>query len=483
MALSVPSPHAARSARRWRWNALSLAARFNLASLLVLLVSMLVTGWWVGAQIREGVIHRTAATAALYVENFLVTQLQELGTTTWLSPARRAAIERLLATTPLGREIVSIKIWAPDGRVVYGENAGQVFPVKEDLARAWNGEISADITNLSDVENASQRGRFRRLIETYVPMRVEGSDRVIAVAEFYQTTGPLDAEIARAQRRSWAAVGLTTLLTYLLLSGLVRRGSDTIRRQQATVREQVGTLETLLTQNAQLHTRVSRAAARTAAHSERFLMRVSSDLHDGPAQDLSYALLRLDSLWPAAATHPDQEAALHSVEQSLESALREVRAIATDLRLPDLLGLTLHETLQRALRDHRRRAGVDVTLTAGTLPAGVPLPVKITAFRIVQEALNNAAHHAPGGAADVSADVTGGQLVLRICDHGPGFTWSGEAQEGHLGLVGMRGRAESLGGAFTVTARPEGGTCVAAHLPLRPEELRPEELRPEERGG
>ncbi|GHF50842.1 signal transduction histidine kinase [Deinococcus metalli] len=474
MALTVPVRRA-RGRPAWRWGDLSLAARFNLASLLVLLISMLVTGWWVGAQIRQGVIHRTAATAALYVENFLVTQLQELGSSTWLSAERRDAIEHLLATTPLGREIVSIKIWAPGGRVVYGQDAGGVFPVKEDLERAWRGEISADITNLRDEENASQRGKFRHLIETYVPMRIEGSDRVIAVAEFYQTTGPLEAEIAQAQRRSWAAVGLTTLLTYLLLSGLVRRGSDTIRRQQATLREQVGTLERLLTQNAQLHGRVSRAAARTAAHSERVLRRVSSDLHDGPAQDLSYALLRLDSLTTHAAGQPAQEAALRSVEQSLEAALREVRAIATDLRLPDLLGLSLHETLERALRDHRRRTGVDATLHAEALPDGVPLPVKITAFRIVQEALNNAARHAPGRASAVHADAQGGWLTLRITDGGPGFTWTGGAREGHLGLVGMRERAESLGGTFTVTARPEGGTAVEARVPLHPAESHPED--------
>ncbi|MFC3831778.1 MULTISPECIES: sensor histidine kinase [Deinococcus] len=468
MALSAP-PLRAAPRRAWRWHTLTLAARFNLASLLVLLVSMLVTGWWVGAQIRQGVIHRTAATAALYVENFLVTQLQELGSSTWLSPGRQAAIEKLLATTPLGREIVSIKIWAPDGRVVYGQDAGGIFPIKADLARAWRGEISAEITNLRDEENASQRGQYRHLIETYVPMRLEGTDRVIAVAEFYQTTGPLDAEIAQAQRRSWGVVAAITLLTYALLSGLVRRGSDTIRRQQATLREQVGTLEGLLAQNAQLHGRVSRAAARSTAHSERVLSRVSSDLHDGPAQDLSYALLRLDSLG-AHATGPQQEA-LGSVEQSLESALREVRAIATDLRLPDLAALTLREVLERALRDHRRRAGVDVPLDAAALPDDVPLPVKITAFRIVQEALNNAHRHAPGGPVTVTADTAdGGWLVLRITDAGPGFTWCGAAPDGHLGLVGMRERAESLGGTFTVRAQAHGGTVVEARVPLSPEE-------------
>lgn len=472
-----------RLARRWGWRSLSLAGRYNLASLLVLLLSMGLVGWWVGLQIRQGVIHRTAATTALYVENFLTVQLQELGSAPSgaapsLSPERVAAIQELLATTPLGKEIVSVKIWGPGGRVVYGENAGQTFPVTEDQARAWQGGVSAEITNLQASENASQRGRFKRLIETYVPMRVEGSDRVIAVAEFYQSVGPLDHEIALAQRRSWAVVALATLLTYLLLSGLVRRGSDTIGRQQIKLREQVETLETVLSQNAELHSRVSRAAARNAAHSERFLMRVSSDLHDGPAQDLSYALLRLDSLSAYAAQHPEAERALRTVEQSLESALKEIRAISTDLRLPDLLPLSLQEALERAIRDHRRRTDLQAILSTEALPSCVPLPVKITAFRIVQEALNNAHQHAQSGvsadigaytAASVSAFVRASSLHLLIRDHGPGFTWTGEAQEGHLGLVGMRERAESLGGTFTVRALPGGGTCVEAQLPLHPE--------------
>ncbi|MGY2896238.1 sensor histidine kinase [Deinococcus sp. UYEF24] len=472
---------------QWR-RPLTLAGQYNLASLLVLLVSMVLIGCWVGTQIRDGVIHRTAATTALYVENFLVTQLQELGQNPWLPRERITAIEQLLATTPLGREIVSVKIWAPGGRVVYGEDAGQVFAVKEDQRRAWAGEVSSEISDLSESENASQRGRFSRLIETYAPMRIEGSERVIAVAEFYQTVGPLDHEILVAQQRSWAMVALATLLTYLILSGVVRRGSDTIARQQVRLREQVETLETVLAQNSELHGRVSRAAARNAAHSERFLMRVSSDLHDGPAQDLSFALLRLESLAAYTGQHPEADRTLRALEGSLTSALREMRAIATDLRLPDLEPLDLREVLERAVRDHRRRSAglvslggalpnVTVTVSGDDLGQGmaagvrVPLPVKITAFRIVQEALNNAHRHAPGAAVEVSASARQETLLLSVCDSGPGFTWTGVVADGHLGLVGMRERAESLGGTFSLQGRSPGGTCIEARLPLASDAL------------
>ncbi|GGM20831.1 hypothetical protein [Deinococcus aerophilus] len=109
-----------------------LARTYAALSLAVLLVSLAVIGWWVSRQIEVGVVHRTAAATALYVENFITTQLQELDHAERLSPERTAAIERLLADTPLGREVVAIKVWGPGGRVVYGENAGQVFEVKDE---------------------------------------------------------------------------------------------------------------------------------------------------------------------------------------------------------------------------------------------------------------------------------------------------------------------------------------------------------------
>jgi hypothetical protein len=104
-----------------------------------------------------------------------------------------------LASTPLGREIVAIKIWGPGGRIVYGAGAGTTFPVKSEQARAWRGEVVSHISNLQDEENASQRAHYARLLETYTPIRLEGSDRVIAVAEFYATVSALEREVRLAQ--------------------------------------------------------------------------------------------------------------------------------------------------------------------------------------------------------------------------------------------------------------------------------------------
>lgn len=458
----------------------SLARHYAAASLLVLTGSLLVLGWWVGTQIQQGVVHRTAATTALYVENFVVMQVQELRRAEQLTPEHIGAIERLLASTSQGREIVSIKIWGPGGRVVYGEHAGEVFAVKGEQSRAWQGEVVSHLTVPEDDENEDLRPRYPHLIETYAPIRLENSDQVLAVAEFYQDARQLDAEVRAAQARSWVVVTLVMLVTYLILSGLVRRGSQTIDRQDAELRVQVRRLETLLAHNRDLHGRVQRAASRTVAMNEQFLRRVASDLHDGPAQELSHALLRLDTL-----THGLPEGQLRDVgaiEQALRAALSEMRTLAKDLRLPELDPLTLPEVVARAVRDHQRRTGTPVELNAelNAEPGGagpgdptapdVPLSVKMAAFRIVQEGLNNAFRHAGGREQRVRLALGAHDAVLDISDGGQGLSWSGEAVPDRLGLSGMRERAESLGGTFTVSVRAGGGTLLRARLPLRPDD-------------
>ncbi|SMB84365.1 sensor histidine kinase [Deinococcus hopiensis] len=450
------------------WN---LARQYSLASLLVLLLSLLLIGWWVGRQIEVGVTHRAAAAAALYVENFIVTHLQGLKRQRWLSAREKAELERLFTTTPLGHEIVSIKVWGPGGRVVYGDEAGRTFSVGEDQARAWKGEVSSDISDLTDAENVNLKAKHHRLLEIYAPMRLEGSDRVIAVAEFYQSVVPLERAIRQAQIESWLLVGAVLLLAYLLLLGLVRRGSDTIAHQQAALGAQLAEQRALMIQNAELHDRVQRAATRIAELHERVMERVSSGLHDGPAQDVSYALLRLDSL--SARTErlesPYREQAeqdLAALERSLTGAMRAMRDLATEVRLPALHALTLEETLERAVRDHHNRTGSEVGTHWAGLPQQAPLPVKITAFRVVREALSNAYKHAGGQAQWVRARALENALLLEVSDGGAGFDPSVIDLEGsRLGFMGMRERVESLGGAFAVYSA-SSGTRVQVHLPL-----------------
>src|SRR3954452_4825693 len=161
-----------------------------LASFLILALSMVGVGWWVGEQIEAGVIHRTAATTALYVDSFVTPQLQGVAQGGTLAPEQVAIPTRLLQESPLGQQIVSFKVWGPRGRVVYASdpaNTGRIYPVSRDLARAWKGKVDSHLSDLDEEENALERGRWPRLLETYIPVYATGTDQIIAVAEFYQT--------------------------------------------------------------------------------------------------------------------------------------------------------------------------------------------------------------------------------------------------------------------------------------------------------
>jgi signal transduction histidine kinase len=449
---------------------LSLARQFLLGSLVVSLLGALAVGVWVGQQIENGVVARTGAIAALYVDSVVARPLQPLAERGSLTPTEIATLDQLNRDTALGERVVAFKVWSPDGRILYSTNPlliGRQYPTDAGLARALQGGVAADLSDLDEEENEFERPRFARLLEVYAPVRDWRTGDVFAVAEFYQPPDELERDVAAARRRSWAVVGGTAILTYLVLGGIVTRGSNTIVRQQAALRSQVGALQELLEQNAGLRARVQHAAGRTTALNEQALRRIGSDLHDGPGQALALALLRLDELGnadgrPSGEIRRDYD----TVQTAVRDALTEIREISSGLRLPELAPLSVAEVAERAVRDHRRRSGTTIQLDAERVPAQAPLPIKIALVRTLQEALSNATRHGRGAEVTAAVWSEDGELRLRVSDRGPGFDPVAVGEAGGLGLAGMRERAQMLGGGFRLEAVPGQGTTVEARWPL-----------------
>jgi signal transduction histidine kinase len=192
--------------------------------------------------------------------------------------------------------------------------------------------------------------------------------------------------------------------------------------------------------------------------------RIARELHDVIAHSLTVSLLHIAGARMAVRYDPDDaERALAEAERLGRETLDEVRSTVGVLRadarpgndpaapLPGMDGLG-------GLVERFRAAGADVAFTLDGDPSPVPATVGLAAYRIVQEALTNAAKHAPGRPVTVHVAV-GAAVGLCVAS-------SGRPREGRgLGLDGMRERAESLGGALT--AGPGGpGWVVRAELPL-----------------
>ena len=456
---------------------LSLSRQFLVASFPILLVGMLAIGAWVGKTIERGVVNRTGGVTSLYVESFVAPHLQHLLHSDVLAEAHRSALNALLTETPLGQRIVAFKIWDRSGRILYSTDAamiGRSFPIGEGLAQALVGNVHSEISDLSQGENEFENRKWTRLIETYCPIHAEKLGIVLAVAEFYQTTDELDREILGAQLRSWLVVAATMLLMYLLIFGLVRRGSQTIDVQRRQLGDKVTELSALAVQNSQLHSNVRRAAARTTALNERFLRRISADLHDGPGQDLSFALMRFESIAGICSNCPRPGDGLHSpgdhfreAHTALRSALTDLRSISLGLQLPEIDRLRSNEVAARAVRDFEEKTGAKVTLSTANERTEASWSVKITLYRLIQESLANGFRH--GGGRDQRVDVAyvEGRLKLTVSDRGVGFDPRKTNTKEHLGLEGMRERAEILGGSFQLQSAPGQGTVIKVSLPIQ----------------
>jgi signal transduction histidine kinase len=457
---------------------LSFAQRFLLGSLVILLVGMVGIGFWVSNQISDGVIHRTAATNALYVDSLVAPRAQDLATSESLSGDSIDKLDWLLTGTPLGQQVSLFRIWDQSGRIVYSSDhtqIGQQFPIEADWQSAFNGEVVAEMSNFDAVRSADANQNDSKMLEIYSPVRARGTNDIIAVAEFYFDATDLRHDIQQAERHSWMIVAAGTAAVYLLLAVFVQQASNTISRQQQTLANQVDRLTDVLNQNQELHERVRSAAARTTALNERFLRRFSAELHDGPAQDISLALLQLDNVEariasqePPADDQAETERDLSVIQSSLLRALEDVRATSSGLLLPQLEAMTVDETIDHAIRAHRRRTGEDVAVSSELLPDQAPLATKIALYRVIQEALANAWRHAKGAKERVTATGVLNQIRVEVADDGPGFEAGslGRSEE-HLGLLGMRERVESLGGEFRIETAPGLGTRVIALLPVQ----------------
>jgi len=460
-------------AERW-----SLVRRFTFTSLIVMLLGMVGIGRWVGEQIRIGVIKESTATTALYMDSFIAPNLQELGHSKSISPESIEVLNDLFSETNLGRRTVSIKVWDEDHRVIFSNIpslVGRVFPDTEDLTISFHGKVTGEISNLQEEENVEERRLSPDpLLEIYSPVRLNDTNQIIAVAEFYQKVDTLQAEIAAAQRRGWLIVGTTMTVMYLLLVGFVQRAGNRIEKQELELQNQVAQLTQLLSHNKELTRRVRLAAANTTALNESLLRRTSAELHDGPVQEISLALLRLDRVIDQNETcrliNPNSKCNdnLPIVQTSLQTALQEMRTIAARLGLSQLDDLTLPDVFFRVVRSHEQRTRTKVTLIMSNLPDQATLPIKITAYRLIQEALNNAHRHAGGAGQEVRVKSKPNQIQIEISDKGPGFDITRPIEwEEHIGLAGMRERVESMGGLFKVESKINEGTRVIAILFLQ----------------
>lgn len=453
------------------WSRLSLANRFALVSGMVFVIATLIIGLFIVDRIEESVVRNSANATAHYMDSVLSPISDQLAETGTLSPGARRALDEIFDNTSMGDRVASYKIWSADGTVIAASDKsleGQKFEMTENLTQAWAGEVMADFEELGDAEDIGEARLGLPLLEIYSPIHEAWSGKTAAVAEFYEINEQLRQDLDEARLGTWTTVSAVSLGLGLILYTIVLGGSHTIDTQRVALDAKLDEVRKLSERNRELRLRVQSAAGRAAASQEETMRRIGADLHDGPAQDLAFAALRLDSLQNKIANSNDQEE-LRAVKGAIDNALNEVRSLSRGLSLPQISRLALDEIVTRVVETHRLRSGQSAELIVECDPA-FPLTeaIRICVFRFVQEAMNNASRHAAGHKVIVQLTCSDTNLRLTVQDDGPGFDKdpdiAGHDTRKGLGLIGLRDRVESLGGVFSAENAPEGGAVLTMTL-------------------
>jgi signal transduction histidine kinase len=442
-----------------RWRASSLAFQFLFVGGIVSLIATLVVGAVVAVLIERAATRNAAATTALYVDSVIAPILPNMQTTAVLDDVVTRALDETLGKGALGRRLAEMRLWRPDGTILYSNDkalVGRRFPVTPSLQQAFQGRIVARYDHY-DALNGGAEQRTGPLLEIYNPILQPWSGDVVAVLEFYERADDFAATLVSARLRTWLAVAGVIAVIFLALSAIVMRGSRTIDRQAKDLNLRVAELSHLLEQNRNLHLKVRRATQRAASLNESYLRRLGADLHDGPAQFIAAASLRLDSnlLLDATAPKEAREREIASIHGCLHDALQEIRSICQGLVLPQIEGARLTDVVSTAITAYERRTGTLVERRIADIAVESPLSQRICVYRFLQEALNNGHRHCRGAKQSVELEVRAGKLTLTVSDKGPGFDPS-KVPADRLGIAGMRERIESLGGSFRLETSSQG---------------------------
>jgi two-component system NarL family sensor kinase len=349
-----------------------------------------------------------------------------------------ARLDRTVKLSVLRDPVVRVKIWTPDGRIVYSDEhrlIGTRYGLGEDEQETLHskGAVEAEVSDLGRPENRFERAQHK-LLEVYLPIHTPSGKPLLF--ESYQRF----SSVAASGRRTWLAF-LPALVGGLLVLWLVQLplAARLARRVQAGQREREGLLQRAL----------------DASDVER--RRIAGELHDGVVQNLAGVSYSLAAAAERDGANGSSETLERAASQTRET-VRELRGLLVEIYPPSLHRAGLAAALDDAAAPLVRR-GIAVR-TAVEPALELNEHAEALLFRVAQEALRNAAAHADPTHVDVRVERHGEGVTMAIEDDGRGFDTAVERPHGHFGLSLVEDLAREAGARLAIDSAPGSGTRV-----------------------
>lgn len=217
-----------------------LVTKFVLLSLALICALGVILARELGNDIRSRALKGATQTAVVSSELGFLPELTVADIGDEMPLATRGRLGGRLSGGTLGRDVIRIKIFNRQGKVLFSDDptiVGEVFPIKPELASALRGKAAADIDNLSEEENISER-RYGTLLEVYVPLTFRDEPAPSGAFEIYLPYAPVAAAIHDGTLRIYELLIIGLGLLWVALSRIVLGASRRLRRQAAESRHQ-----------------------------------------------------------------------------------------------------------------------------------------------------------------------------------------------------------------------------------------------------
>jgi PAS domain S-box-containing protein len=410
---------------------------------------------WGALAVHSNQAEPLPANTELRLENFT-----ELVATAISNAQARAEVARLADEQAALRRVATLVARGSPPQEVFAAVAGELvrlLPVEDTAMLRYedDGTVTVVATG-GDRAHTLDVGTRLPLDGENVTALVHRTGRPARIDDYWKATGAIGERVRDLGTAS--VVGFPIVIDGGLW-GVMVAAQGAGEPLPAWTESRVGKFtELLATAISNVQARSDLAASRTrivaAADEER--RRVVRDLHDGAQQRLIHTIVTLRLAHEALQS--DQEQVPELVNDALEQAQRatvELRELAQGI-LPAILTRGGLRAAVEVLAS-RTPVPVEVTVSVDRLPA----PVEATAYFVVAEALTNVAKHSRATGATAMVCVEDSTLRIRVRDNGVG----GARPDGS-GIVGLADRLAALDGRLRVESPPDGGTLVAADIPI-----------------
>jgi two-component system NarL family sensor kinase len=365
-------------------------------------------------------------------------------------PAAVSAVDDVVVARVLSSSIVRVKIWSPDGRVLYSDEPAEIgghFALDAGQLRLLrDGGAKVEVTDLRRPENTLDRGRGE-LIEAYTRIRTPTGTPLLF--EIYQRFGSVTASarrlLAALAPPILGAIGLIVLIQAPLLWSLTRRLQRGYEEREALLGNAI-------------------------AASARERRRVASYLHDGPVQDIAGLAFSLAPLADGAEARGEiaEAGLLRATIERLRRTVRDLRTLLVELHPPHLAAAGLEAAIAD-LVSPLQASGTDVSVAIEGAER-LDREQEALIYRVAQEAVRNVIAYADASSLRLELTVDGGVARLVVSDDGRGFDAGMQERrlaEGHLGLSLAEELARQSGGSLAISSSKGHGTRIELEVPSR----------------